>query len=133
MSPEDLPTTRQTPAACNGQLLRAGIEHEIGQIPAAQGFGGGLDPDGGVPSTFRNMPGRRILTGATNEDPPPPPGLSGVVRHEPDSLCDDAPTARVGMRPISDLRSLRVSIETIQTDRTQAPIVLRISHAPGDA
>src|SRR5215213_7128176 len=56
-----------------------------------------------------------------------------MLRHHPDSLGHYAATPGVGMRPITDLASPRVTMETVQTDRTQAPVVLRVSHAPGDA
>ena len=56
-----------------------------------------------------------------------------MLRYQPDSFGHYASTSRVGMRPITDLASPRVAIETVEADRTQAPVVLRISHAPGDA
>src|SRR5215217_6679203 len=95
------------PSARNGQLLRAGIEDEVGQLAVAQGFGNGLDPDGAVASIFGDMPRRRIVARATNQDRLSQAGLFGVLRHEPDSLGHNAPTAGVGMCPISNLGSFR--------------------------
>ena len=53
--------------------------------------------------------------------------------HQPDSLGYDAATPRIGMRPVADLAALRIAIEPIQADRSQAPVIPRISYAPGNA
>ena len=122
MSPADPPIGQQQ--------LGAGIQHEIGQLAIPQWLGGGLYPDLSIPSTLGDTPRGRVACSATNQQGTRKPRLARMPSHQSHSLGDHATAAPVRVCPITDLGTLRIPPNAVQTDRAQASVLFGIGDAP---